>query len=53
MRTLTERQGLQFGSPDEIAFEKKWISETVMQKTIKKLIKSTYGMYLEKIFLKG
>jgi glucose-1-phosphate thymidylyltransferase len=47
VRTLSERQGLQVGSPDEIAFEKGWISRAQLAERVKLLCKSTYGAYLQ------
>ena len=32
VRTLTERQGLQVGSPDEVAYQLGWISEITLKK---------------------
>ncbi|AQS47171.1 glucose-1-phosphate thymidylyltransferase [Thioclava nitratireducens] len=47
VRTLEERQGLQSGSPDEIAFEKGWISADALADRAKKFGKNSYGEYLE------
>lgn len=49
VRTLTERQGLQLGSPDEVAFQLGWIDEEILIKNIEQCDKSTYGMYLSKL----
>ncbi|MEO1950391.1 sugar phosphate nucleotidyltransferase, partial [Thioclava sp.] len=46
VRTLEERQGLQSGSPDEIAFEKGWISADALADRAKKFGKNSYGEYL-------
>ena len=46
VRTLTERQGLQVGSPDEIAFKLKWISSEKLLETANKYGKNKYGDYL-------
>jgi len=46
VRTLTERQGLQVGSPDEVAFTMKWISESQLRVRSKIFSKSVYGSYL-------
>ena len=35
VRTLTERQGLQVGSPDELAFQLGWITENMLLETAK------------------
>lgn len=46
VRTLTERQGQQVGSPDEVAFEMGWISETQLKARAKQFGKNDYGTYL-------
>ena len=46
VRTLTERQGLQVGSPDEVAFQIGWISIDQLQDTALKYGKNFYGSYL-------
>ena len=33
VRTLTERQGLQVGSPDEVAYQLRWITKEKLQRT--------------------
>ena len=52
VRTLTERQGQQVGSPDEIAFEMGWIDTIQLQDRAKKFGNNDYGSYLEGITLK-
>ena len=46
VRTLQERQGLQTGCLEEIAFEKGWISAHQLRTIAKLLQKSGYGQYL-------
>ncbi len=46
VRTLEERQGLQTGSPDEIAFEQGWISAAELRDRAEKFQKNDYGHYL-------
>jgi len=46
VRTLSERQGLQVGSPDEIAWSKGWISNDDLRKRAKQFGKNDYGHYL-------
>ena len=46
VRTLTERQGQQVGSPDEVAFEMGWISKPQLQARAEQFGKNTYGAYL-------
>lgn len=49
VRTLTERQGLQVGSPDELAFQLGWITENMLLETAKMFGKSKYGQYLRSL----
>lgn len=49
VRTLTERQGLQVGSPDELAFQLGWITENMLMETAKIFGKSKYGQYLRSL----
>jgi len=49
VRTLTARQGLQSGSPEEIAFEQGWISKDDLLAAAKPLGKNAYGQYLKQI----
>ncbi|MDB6181168.1 glucose-1-phosphate thymidylyltransferase RfbA [Paracoccus fistulariae] len=46
VRTLANRQGLQTGCPEEIAFEAGWISVEEMQARAKMFAKNAYGKYL-------
>lgn len=47
VRTLEERQGLQTGSPDEIAYGQSWISSEQLAERAKVFGKNAYGTYLE------
>ncbi len=49
VRTLQERQGLQVGSPDEIAYNQGWISREEVQERAKIFSKNVYGDYLSKL----
>lgn len=49
VRTLTERQGQQVGSPDEVAFEMGWIDSEHLRKNARQFGKNDYGSYLEAI----
>ena len=51
VRTLTERQGLQIGSPDQVAFEYGWINELQLEERAKLFKNSTYGDYLRKLLI--
>jgi glucose-1-phosphate thymidylyltransferase len=46
VRTLSNRQGLQVGCPEEIAFSKDWISRDALMAQAEKYAKNTYGAYL-------
>jgi glucose-1-phosphate thymidylyltransferase len=47
VRTLEKRQGLQTGSPDEIAFENGWITREELIKRAEMFKKNEYGRYLQ------
>ena len=49
VRTLIERQGLQVGSPDEIAYKLKWITKGQLAKNAKVFGKNIYGQYLQNL----
>jgi len=49
VRTLSERQGQQVGSPDEIAWESGWISDDNLRARAKTLGKNEYGNYLARL----
>ena len=46
VRTLERRQGLQTGSPDEIAYDQGWISDADLAARAEKFKKNNYGEYL-------
>ena len=47
--TIENRQGLKVACPEEIAFQKKWITKSDLKNLIKPLIKNQYGLYLMKL----
>lgn len=47
VRTLEQRQGLQTGSPDEIAFTQGWIDRAQLEARAQLFHKNEYGRYLE------
>jgi glucose-1-phosphate thymidylyltransferase len=49
VRTLTERQGLQAGSPDEIAFRLGFIDSEAFSRRVDTFGKSDYGRYLRSL----
>ena len=49
VKTITERQGLQIGSPDEVAYKLKWINDVELKANIADYGKSAYAEYLRKL----
>lgn len=49
VRTITEREGLQVGSPDKVAYRNGWISKDEVRTSVNRYRKSGYGQYLELI----
>ena len=49
VRTLSERQGQQVGSPEEIAFTKGWISAEELAEHARLFAHNGYGAYLERL----
>ena len=49
VRTLETRQGLQTGSPDEIAYNQCWINEDSLKNRGKLFAKNEYGVYLKNL----
>ncbi|MBI1220677.1 MAG: glucose-1-phosphate thymidylyltransferase, partial [Rhodobacteraceae bacterium] len=49
VRTLTDRQGLQVGSPDEIAYAAGWIDRDGLAARAKLFGKTGYGAYLDRL----
>jgi glucose-1-phosphate thymidylyltransferase len=47
VRTLQDRQGMQVGSPDEIAFRQGWTDRQTLAAQAQVFGKSSYGAYLE------
>lgn len=50
--TIEHRQGLKIACPEEIAFNKKWISKNDIEILAKPLLKNNYGEYLLKLVSK-
>lgn len=53
VRTLTERQGLQVGSPDEVAFRKGWLDRDALAARAKLFGKNQYGLALRRLLEDG
>ena len=49
VRTLQDRQGMQVGSPDEIAFRQGWIDRPGLEKQAQIFGKSSYGAHLASV----
>lgn len=49
VRTLEMRQGLQVGSPDEIAYGQGWIDAEALAERARLFAKTDYGRYLEQL----
>ena len=46
IRTIEQRQGMQIGCPEEIAWRLGWIDDENLKKSAKNLKNSGYGEYL-------
>jgi len=53
VRTLEARQGMQTGSPDEIAYQQGWISDDQLRERAKMFAKNRYGAYLETLLTRS
>jgi len=53
VRTLTERQGLQVGSPDEIAYRAGWIDRDQLAERAEVFKKNGYGTHLKGVLGNG
>ena len=49
VRTLQDRQGLQTGCPEEIAFDQGWIDRDQLKARAALFAKNDYGRYLERL----
>ena len=49
VRTLEDRQGLQTGSPEEIAWQQGWISDEALLEIAARYQKNAYGSYLAQL----
>lgn len=49
VQTIQKRQGLQICCPEEIAFDKGWISSNELAKLSEKYMKTDYGKYLKDV----
>lgn len=49
VRTLSERQGMQSGCPEEIAYNQGWITAAQLEEHARKFKKTKYGQYLSNL----
>ncbi|XDA98266.1 glucose-1-phosphate thymidylyltransferase RfbA [Sulfitobacter sp. LCG007] len=49
VRTIEQRQGQQIGSPEEVAFQKGWITREDLAREAERYRKNEYGTYLAKL----
>ena len=49
VRTLEQRQGLQTGCPDEIAYDQGWIDADALRERARKFAMNDYGRYLARL----
>jgi glucose-1-phosphate thymidylyltransferase len=49
VQSLEKRQGLKIACPEEIAYEKGWISSDELANTAERLARSSYGRYLSQL----
>ncbi|MBX7492964.1 glucose-1-phosphate thymidylyltransferase RfbA [Qipengyuania sp. 1NDW9] len=52
VRTLSLRQGMLVGSPEEIAFDNGWIDEVQLRERAKLFGKTDYGAYLQRLLVR-
>ena len=50
VQTIQERQQIQIGCPEELSWNKGWISDNAFYKFIEYAPKNNYGDYLKKIW---
>ena len=49
IRTIEKRQFLKVGCPEEVAWRKRWISDSNFIELAQKISKNSYGNYLKKL----
>lgn len=49
VQTIEHRQGLKIACPEEIAFRKRWISQTQLEQLAQPMLKNGYGKYLMQV----
>ena len=49
VRTLQERQGLQIGAPEEVAYSRGWIDRAMLEEHARTFAKTSYGTFLAQL----
>jgi glucose-1-phosphate thymidylyltransferase len=53
VETVEDRQGLQIGSPEEVAWRKGYIDDAGLERLIEPIASSEYGKYLQRLLARG
>jgi glucose-1-phosphate thymidylyltransferase len=53
VETVEDRQGLQIGSPEEVAWRKGYVDDSAFARLIEPIKKSEYGKYLQRLLARG
>ena len=53
VETVEDRQGLQIGSPEEVAWRKGYIDDAGLARLIEPIKDSEYGKYLQRLLARG
>ena len=53
VETVEDRQGLQIGSPEEVAWRKGYIDDAGLARLIEPIRESEYGKYLQRLLARG
>ena len=53
VETVEDRQGLQIGSPEEVAWRKGYIDDAGLARLIEPIRESEYGKYLQRLLASG
>jgi glucose-1-phosphate thymidylyltransferase len=53
VETVEDRQGLQIGSPEEVAWRKGYIDDAGLERLIEPIASSEYGKYLQRLLAQG
>ncbi|HLG45970.1 MAG TPA: glucose-1-phosphate thymidylyltransferase RfbA [Reyranella sp.] len=53
VETVEDRQGLQIGSPEEVAWRKGYIDDVGLERLIEPIASSEYGKYLQRLLARG